>query len=54
MPIIDGTRFTNLWLNLGQGALGFTLALASGRLIGDLVARREPAIALGGFGLRNM
>jgi D-amino-acid dehydrogenase len=54
MPIIDGTRFTNLWLNLGQGALGFTLALASGRLIGDLVARREPAIALDGFGLRNM
>jgi len=54
MPIIDGTRFTNLWLNLGQGALGFTLALASGRLIGDLVARHEPAIALDGFGLRNM
>ena len=54
MPIIDGTRYANLWLNLGQGALGFTLALASGRLIGDLVARREPAIALDGFGLRNM
>jgi len=54
MPIIDGTRFTNLWLNLGQGALGFTLALASGRLLGDLIARREPAISLDGFGLRNM
>jgi D-amino-acid dehydrogenase len=54
MPVIDGTRFANLWLNLGQGALGFTLALASGRLIGDLVARREPAIALDGFGLRSM
>jgi D-amino-acid dehydrogenase len=54
MPIIDGTRFANLWLNLGQGALGFTLALASGRLIGDLVGRREPAISLDGFGLRNM
>jgi D-amino-acid dehydrogenase len=54
MPIIDGTRFTNLWLNLGQGALGFTLALASGRLLGDLVAQRQPAIELDGFGLRNM
>jgi D-amino-acid dehydrogenase len=54
MPIIDGTRFANLWLNLGQGALGFTLALASGRLLGDLMVRREPAVALDGFGLRNM
>jgi D-amino-acid dehydrogenase len=54
MPIIDSTRFANLWLNLGQGALGFTLALASGRLIGDLVAHREPAIELDAFRLRNM
>jgi D-amino-acid dehydrogenase len=54
MPIIDGTPFANLWLNLGQGALGFTLALASGRLLGDLVGRREPAVTLDGFGLRNM
>ena len=54
MPIIDGTRFANLWLNLGQGALGFTLALASGRLVGNLVAHREPLIGLDGFGLQNM
>ena len=51
LPIIDRTSFENLWLNIGQGALGFTLALASGRLIGDLVSRREPAISLDGFGL---
>jgi len=50
-PIIDRTTFENLWLNLGQGALGFTLALASGRLVGDLVSRRKPAIPLDGFGL---
>ena len=51
LPIIDGTSFENLWLNIGQGALGFTLALASGRLIGDLISRREPAISPEGFGL---
>jgi D-amino-acid dehydrogenase len=53
LPIIDRTSFENLWLNIGQGALGFTLALASGRLIGNLVSRRKSAISLGGFGLAD-
>jgi D-amino-acid dehydrogenase len=53
LPIIDRTSFDNLWLNIGHGALGFTLALASGRLIGDLVSRRKPAISIGGFGLAD-
>jgi D-amino-acid dehydrogenase len=48
-PIIDSTQYENLWLNLGQGALGFTLALASGRSIADLIARRRPAVPLDGF-----
>jgi D-amino-acid dehydrogenase len=50
-PIIDSTQYENLWLNLGQGALGFTLALASGRSIADLIARRRPAVPLDGFTL---
>lgn len=50
-PIIDSTCYENLWLNLGQGALGFTLALASGRSIADLIARRRPAVPLDGFTL---
>jgi D-amino-acid dehydrogenase len=53
LPIIDRTSFDNLWLNIGHGALGFTLALASGRLIGDLVSRRKPVISIGGFGLAD-
>ena len=33
-PIIDRARhFSNLWLNVGQGALGFTLALGSAKLL---------------------
>src|SRR3984885_13098847 len=51
LPIIDRTSFDNLWLNIGQGALGFTLALASGRLIGDLSSGRQSAILREGFGL---
>jgi D-amino-acid dehydrogenase len=50
-PIIDSTQYENLWLNLGQGALGFTLALASGRSIADLIARRRPPVPLDGFTL---
>jgi D-amino-acid dehydrogenase len=50
-PIIDSTQYENLWLNLGQGALGFTLALASGRSIADLIARHRPAVPLDGFAL---
>jgi D-amino-acid dehydrogenase len=54
LPIIDRTPFDNLWLNIGHGALGFTLAMASGRLIGDLMSGRKPAIAGGGFGLADV
>jgi D-amino-acid dehydrogenase len=53
LPIIDRTPFENLWLNIGQGALGFTLALASGRLIGDLVSGRKSAISRDGFRLAD-
>jgi len=50
-PIIGSTCYKNLWLNLGQGALGFTLALASGRSMTDLIAGRRPAVPLDGFTL---
>ncbi|MGG1949188.1 D-amino acid dehydrogenase [Trinickia sp. NRRL B-1857] len=50
-PIIGAAGFANLWLNLGQGALGFTLALASGLLVSELVGGRTPSIPLDGFGL---
>jgi D-amino-acid dehydrogenase len=53
LPIIDRTPFENLSLNIGQGALGFTLALASGRLIGDLVSGRKSAISREGFRLAD-
>jgi D-amino-acid dehydrogenase len=39
-------------LDCGQGALGFTLALACGRVIADLAAGRTPVVPLEGFELR--
>ncbi|MGI4858360.1 MAG: D-amino acid dehydrogenase [Janthinobacterium lividum] len=35
LPIIGRTRIPNLWVNIGQGALGFTLATGSAKLLAD-------------------
>jgi D-amino-acid dehydrogenase len=51
-PVLGATpRHGNLWLNVGHGALGFTLALATGRVAADLVSGRAPAVPLDGFSL---
>ncbi|SFV36156.1 D-amino-acid dehydrogenase [Devosia crocina] len=39
-PIIGATRLDNLMLNVGHGALGFTLALGSGQRLADAIAGR--------------
>lgn len=44
VPLIGPSRIDNLWLNLGQGALGFTLAAGSASLLCDLLAARTPLI----------
>ena len=50
-PVVGATPHANLWLNVGHGALGFTLALATGRIVADLAAGREAALPLDGFTL---
>ena len=48
-PVLGATPYSNLLLDAGHGALGFTLALATGRVIADLCAGRKPAVPLEGF-----
>jgi D-amino-acid dehydrogenase len=43
-PIIGRAGGRNMWINVGHGALGFTLACGSARLLADLIAGRPPAI----------
>ena len=44
-PLIGRSRAAgNLWLNIGHGALGFTLACGSSRLLGSLMNGSAPAI----------
>ena len=50
-PILGATPYANLFLNCGHGALGWTLALGSARIVADLINRTTPAIALDGFAL---
>lgn len=50
-PVLGATPYSNLWLDVGHGALGFTLALGTGRVVADLVAGRPPAVPLEGFTL---
>ena len=48
-PVLGATMYSNLFLDAGHGALGFTLALGTGRVLADLVAGRKPAVPLDGF-----
>lgn len=48
-PLLGPTRYANLHLNCGHGALGWTLALGSAQVVADLIAGRAPAIPLDGF-----
>jgi D-amino-acid dehydrogenase len=48
-PFIGATPYRNLWLNTGHGALGFTLACGSARVIADAIAGRTPPLDLGAY-----
>jgi D-amino-acid dehydrogenase len=50
-PVIGPTPHANLWLDVGHGALGFTLALATGRILADLVGDHGSRVPLDGFTL---
>jgi D-amino-acid dehydrogenase len=45
-PLIGPTLIKGLWVNAGHGHLGWTLACGSGRVVADLMAGRDPGIAL--------
>lgn len=48
-PQLGRAGYQNLWLNLGQGSLGFTLAAGSAVIIGALLSGENPAISLDGL-----
>jgi D-amino-acid dehydrogenase len=44
VPIVGTSPVGNLYLNIGQGALGWTLACGSAALLADQIAGRRCAI----------
>jgi D-amino-acid dehydrogenase len=40
LPIIGATRWSNVWLNVGHGTLGFTLAMGSAQTLKQLLVKR--------------
>lgn len=49
VPVLGPSKYANLWLNTGHGVLGWTQACASGRIVSDLIAGRDPGIDLTGM-----
>jgi D-amino-acid dehydrogenase len=52
LPVLGATPRKTLWLNVGQGALGWTLAGGSARLVVDALLGRASAIDARPFGYR--
>ncbi|RSZ58317.1 D-amino acid dehydrogenase [Massilia atriviolacea] len=50
-PIIGATPLSNLWLNVGHGPLGFTLACGSASVLADVMRGVAPPIGMEGLGL---
>ncbi|MCF8198240.1 MAG: D-amino acid dehydrogenase [Sulfuritalea sp.] len=52
-PILGASPYANLFFNCGHGALGWTLALGSARILADLIQGAAPIISLDGFTLQG-
>lgn len=50
-PIIGATALSNLWLNVGQGPLGFTFACGSASILADVMRGKAPPFSLDGLTL---
>lgn len=53
-PLIGPSGIPGVWLNLGHGSSGWTLACGSARAVADLIGGREPAVDLEGLGLERL
>lgn len=46
LPFLGASHIPNLFLNCGHGAMGWTMACGSARIVSDLIADRRPVIDL--------
>ena len=53
-PIVGASGVSGVWLNLGHGASGWTLACGSARVVADSINGKSPDIDLQGLGLERL
>ena len=53
-PIVGASGVSGVWLNLGHGASGWTLACGSARAVADSINSKHPDIDLQGLGLERL
>ncbi|KXI30507.1 D-amino acid dehydrogenase [Paraglaciecola hydrolytica] len=53
VPILGGTKYTNLLLNTGHGTLGWTMSLGSSKFVADIISGRKPDINPEGLALER-
>lgn len=52
-PILGAAKYPNLWANVGQGSLGFTLAAGSAMVTTQLISQATSPISLKGLSLEK-
>lgn len=52
-PFFGSTQYGNLFINTGQGHMGWTMACGSARITADLIAGHDPGIDLAGMRYKN-
>lgn len=52
-PVVGASRYRNLYLNVGHGNLGWTMACGSARLVADVINGREPEIPMDALALNR-
>ncbi len=50
-PVLGPTPYDNLYLSAGHGTLGWTMAAGTGKVLADLLSRRQPEIDMEGLTL---
>jgi D-amino-acid dehydrogenase len=51
LPVVGPCRYGNLYLNVGHGHLGWTMACGTARLVADIIDGRQTEIPMQGMAL---
>ncbi len=54
LPVVGASAMAGLWLNLGHGALGWTLSCGSARILADQICGRSPDLKNSGLGISRL